>query len=294
LGKIFTALEKYRKERAGRVSARLRDSDYDLLLRFDEKTGRLETDDPSAIGNSGGFKRLMTYRLIDAGGRLTPAGRAKHQELRRAYEGQKPERPVISSRAKQPAPQATPAAKTDKLSASDWAILMKYDRKSGNLLTYDPEAGRLDQNSSAILKDPAIIQRLIDTDMILPGGWLTPQAKRECARIEQKLKTKQIKGFAKPETTASTDRAALRSETLRQADLDVLLQSDPKKRKLDLNHAAIANDPGIVRRLVANKMVTPDGRLTPKGLLNWQVLTRWSPSGDEKAPAARQSACGSG
>jgi hypothetical protein len=191
LGKIFTALEKFRKERSGRVSGKLRNSDYDLLLRFDEKTGRLEKDDPSAISNSGNLKRLMTYRLIDGGGKLTPAGRAKYQELRRKYKDRQSERPVAPSRPKQQAPQATWVSQLDKLSASDWALLMKHDRKSGNLLTYDPGTGRLDQNSRAILKDPAIIQRLIDASMILPGGWLTPQAKRECARIAQRLLNRQ-------------------------------------------------------------------------------------------------------
>jgi exopolysaccharide/PEP-CTERM locus tyrosine autokinase len=286
LGKIFSALEKFRKERTSKVSGKLRNSDYDLLLRFDEKTGRLETDDPSAIRNSGSLNRLMTYRLIDAGGKLTPAGSAKYQELRRIYKDRKPERPVASSRPKQQAPQATWVSKLDKLSASDWVILTKYDRKSGNLLTYDPGTGRLDQNSTAILKDPAIIQRLIDADMILPGGWLTPQAKRGCARIAQKLKRKQINGSAKREITVATNRTAQPAETLSQDDLDVLLQCDPKTRKLDLNNAAIANNPGIVERLLANEIITPDGRLTPKGLLNWQIMTRWSPTAGEKEPAA--------
>ncbi len=194
MGKIFDALEKFRKERGSSVSGKLRNSDYDLLLRFDEKTGRLETDDASAIKDSGSLRRLMTYRLIDSEGRLTPAGIAKLQELRGRFKDRKPAKPVVLGTPEEQAPQATRVSKLDKLSASDWAILMKFDRKSGNLLTYDAGTGRPDQNSTAILKDPAIIQRLIDADMILPGGWLTPQAKRECARIEEKLKIKKIKG----------------------------------------------------------------------------------------------------
>jgi protein-tyrosine kinase len=254
LGSIFTALGKYRKERDAKVSGRLRNSDYELLLQFDENTGRLETDDASAIANSDRLKRLMTYRLIDASGRMTPAGQAKYEELRRAYKDRKPERTVASSRLKQQVPRAT---QVDKLSTSDWAILMKYDRKSGNLLTYDPETDRLDRNSRAILKEPALIQRLIDADMILPGGRLTPQAKRECARIEQKLKRKQLKGSAKREITVTLDKTAQPSETLSRADLDALLQTDPETHKLDLNNAAIANDPGIVRRLVSKKIISP-------------------------------------
>lgn len=286
MGKIFTALEKYRRERTGKASGRLRKSDYDLLLRFDEETGRLETGDASAVGNSGSLNRLMTYRLVDSSGRLTPAGMAKYRELRRAYRDRKPETPAASGRPEKQAPPDPQVSKLDKLSASDWAILMKYDRKSNNLLTYEPGTGRLDRNSTEILKDPALVQRLIDAGTILPGGWLTPAAKSECARIEQKLKRKQIKDSAKPEKTVAVNRAPQPSETLSQADLDVLLQCDPETRHLDLNSAAIANDPGIVRRLVANKIITADGRLTLKGLLNWQVLTRWSPAGVEKTPAA--------
>jgi hypothetical protein len=85
VGKIFNALEKFRKERGSGVSGRLRNSDYGVLLQFDEKTGRLAKDAPSAIRNSGSLKRLMTYRLIDSDGNLTPAGRVKYHELNRKH-----------------------------------------------------------------------------------------------------------------------------------------------------------------------------------------------------------------
>jgi|GEM_PF-1220389 len=69
-----------------------------------------------------------------------------------------------------------------KLEESDWAALMDYDRDTGNLIKYDPETGKLDDRSRAILRDPEAIQRLIDNKMILPGGWLTREAKQACEK----------------------------------------------------------------------------------------------------------------
>jgi exopolysaccharide/PEP-CTERM locus tyrosine autokinase len=115
LGKIFDALEKFRKERGSSVSGKLRNSDYDLLLRFDEKTGRLETDDASAIKDSGGLRRLMTYRLVDSEGRLTPAGIAKLQELRGRYKDRKPAKPVPPGTPEEQAPSAESGQKKVKI-----------------------------------------------------------------------------------------------------------------------------------------------------------------------------------
>ena len=91
------------------------------------------------------------------------------------------------------------------MTASDWAVLMNYDRKTGNLLKYESGTGNLDQSSTAILKDPGTIQRLIDANMILPGGWLTPEAKRECIRMEDKLKSKQVEDSAKQQKLATAE-----------------------------------------------------------------------------------------
>ena len=174
MGKISDALEKYRKLRSNLVSGKLRSSDYTILLRFDEASGRLEESAALSKEDSASLQRLMTYRLVDSEGRLTPAGISRLQELHGGQKGFKPSSPEASGAPEVRVPQAIPVPKPDQLSDSDWAILMRYDRKSGNLLTYDPETGRLDQNGTAILREPDTIQRLIDAGMIFPGGGRQP------------------------------------------------------------------------------------------------------------------------
>ena len=211
MGKIFTALEKYRKQRGNRVSGRIRSSDYKVLLQFDETSGRMETDGASAIKDSASLQRLMTYRLVDSEGRLTPAGIAKLKELRSVLKERKLARPAASGGPEVQTPQAKQVSKPGQLSASDWAILMKYNRKSGNLLTYDPVTGELDKNGTAILKEPDTIQRLIDAGMILPGGGLTPEAKRECARIEERLNRTEKNDSGQQDIPPATDRVGVPS-----------------------------------------------------------------------------------
>ena len=82
MGKIFNALEKYNKER--RVTTRhqkLKPGDYKALLQYDRATGKLDLKHSLVIQDPGTIDRLVTYRLIEADGSLTPAGKAKYAEL---------------------------------------------------------------------------------------------------------------------------------------------------------------------------------------------------------------------
>ena len=187
MGKIFDALEKFGKERGAAVSDRIKDSDYEALMQFDAATGKIDLHDPKVAKDPRILKRLKTYRLINDNGTLTPAGKVKYEEMKRRHRDPEPTKPVISSQEKEQAPLETPAKKLGGMSAADWALLMEYDRKTGNLLKYDPETGQLNGGSRNILQDPSTLQRLIDNQMILPGGWLTPEAKRERARMEEKV-----------------------------------------------------------------------------------------------------------
>jgi hypothetical protein len=158
---------------------------------------------------------------------------------------------------------------------------MNYDRKTGNLLKYDPETGQLAEDSKIILQDPATVQRLIDNHMILPGGWLTSEAKSECARIEEnngKEQTTESVKHVKHKKVKAGDRLHKVSEPpepLSKVDMDSLLQHDAETRKLDLHHPAILEEPAIVKRLLEHNMIEPDGKLTPQALVRCRVLTRW-------------------
>ena len=195
MGKIFDALEKFSKERGDTASDRIKDSDYEALMQFDEATGKIDIKNPKIASDSIAFKRLMTYRLINDNGTLTPAGRAKYEEMtRKSKQGaattaaKTVEKPVFEKKAQ----KEQVSRKFEKARQSDWTLLMNYDRQTGNLLKYDSETGQLDDESRNILQDPATVQRLIDNQMIMPGGWLTPEARRECARMEEKVEEKHI------------------------------------------------------------------------------------------------------
>jgi exopolysaccharide/PEP-CTERM locus tyrosine autokinase len=82
LGKIFTALEKYRNERTCSIPAgRINQADLDALLKYDRSSGKLDIDHPDFANKAETLNRLQFYCLIQADGMLTPAGLAKAAEL---------------------------------------------------------------------------------------------------------------------------------------------------------------------------------------------------------------------
>jgi exopolysaccharide/PEP-CTERM locus tyrosine autokinase len=287
LGKIFDALEKFSKERGATIPERIRHTDYEALMQFDDATGKIDIEDPKIARDPGVLKRLKTYRLINDDGTLTPAGRTKYEELKSKHRDSAPAKQVTSGPTKEQTPVAmeTSSKQPGGLSDSDWALLVNYDRQTGNLLKYDPETGQLDDESRGILQDPATVQRLIDNQMILPGGWLTPEAKRECERLEEKLEAIQTRESVKPEKLVAADKpdtVAEPPEPLNKEDMDALLQHDPDSRKLDMSNPLIIKDPKIVKRLLENNMIEADGKLTPQALVRCQALSRWKQEFGEK------------
>jgi exopolysaccharide/PEP-CTERM locus tyrosine autokinase len=290
LGKIFDALEKFSKERGDTVSDRIKDSDYQALMQFDEATGKIDIQDLKITKDPRVFKRLKTYRLVNDDGTLTPAGRAQYEELKRKHRDREPAKPVTSSQIKKQTPMEMekPVKKPGGLSASDWTLLVNYDRRTGNLLKYDPETGQLDGDSRNILQDPATVQRLIDNQMILPGGWLTPEAKRECERMEEKVHEQQVEEPVKRVKGEKLivgdklDKASEPQEPLSQADMEALLHHEPETGKLDMGSPLIIKDPAIVKRLLASNMIDPDGKLTPQALVSCRALTRLGQEAEAK------------
>jgi uncharacterized protein involved in exopolysaccharide biosynthesis len=181
---------KRSESKRAKSATSLRKTDWGVLVQHDRFTGKLNLRCAAALKDPGSVKRLLEAGMIDPNGKLTSEAKKKCAELTKKL---MPPESVIAAVPELPKTENSgePEDKqTVKLTASDWAVLVKYDRKSGNLLKYDPKTNELDNTSRAILKDPSIIQRLIDNNMILPGGWLTPGAKKECVRIEQKLKAR--------------------------------------------------------------------------------------------------------
>jgi capsular exopolysaccharide synthesis family protein len=297
LGKIFDALEKFSKEREYPKSNAIRKSDYEILMKVDEATRKIKVDIAPGSKDQRRLNRMMTYRLVRADGTLTPAGRAKYEEMKRRQQDAVPSKSETSPRVEGQTPPEIPAAKSPGLTASDWAVLMKYDRKTGNLLKYDPETGNLDQGSTAILKDPGTIQRLIDGSMLLPGGWLTPDAKRGCSRIEEKLKGKQFDDSAKKEKSAAAGTPGGSTpavDTVSQTDMQALLDYDHDTLKLNMRNPLIIKDPQIVKHLLKSGLTDAAGKLSAKALVKCRVLENWNAEleGKQEEPAVRKHSAG--
>ena len=291
MGKIFDALEKFSKERGGPVSDRVKEADYEALMQFDEATGRIDVADPRIAKDSRVLKRLKTYRLINENGSLTPAGRAKYEEMLRkskenaaAGESLAVEKPIFDHK------ETVPPG-FEKARQSDWILLMNYDRQSGNLLKHDPQTGQLDENSRRILQDSATVQRLIDHQMILPGGWLTPEARRECSRIEEKLKNDKLNAAAKQEKAVPEEKpepALGPADSVSQADMEVLQDYDQQTLKLNMKNPSIIKNPEILKRFLEKGLVDAEGKLSAKALVRCRALASWNKEFEKKEAAPRK------
>jgi exopolysaccharide/PEP-CTERM locus tyrosine autokinase len=303
-------MEKFAKEggKAKTGSNAIRKSYYHALMQFDETTGKIKVDGPETGGVSTRFKSLVTYGLVRADGSLTPAGKAKYREMKSPPEKRKPSGPAgsLGGRVKKEVRPKTPVKNIARLTASDLAILLKYDRNTGNLLKYDPRTERLDRDSIALLRNPAVIQRFIDNNFIMPGGWLTPQAKEECARIEEKLRQKKAKQSgatpapAKPVMPPVAERPlrpSIERLQLSSTDMEALSDFNSVTLKLNKGNPLIHKDPNIIKRLLESGMIAADGKLTARGLVATRItkLQRRKPEAEttfrkQNEPAAENPA----
>ncbi|MCK7510708.1 MAG: hypothetical protein MZV70_46025 [Desulfobacterales bacterium] len=55
----------------------------------------------------------------------------------------------------------------------DYDALVNYDRETGHLVKYDRNNGQVDGQRIDLLKNQGSIQRLLDNELIYPGGKLT-------------------------------------------------------------------------------------------------------------------------
>jgi exopolysaccharide/PEP-CTERM locus tyrosine autokinase len=71
------------------------------------------------------------------------------------------------------------------LTADDIEALMAYDKKTGHLLKSDPETGMVDEGRIDELRNSGTIIRLLQNELIHPGGKLTPKGVEEAHRLEK-------------------------------------------------------------------------------------------------------------
>jgi capsular exopolysaccharide synthesis family protein len=69
------------------------------------------------------------------------------------------------------------------LTAADIEVLIAYDENTGHLLKCDTETGLVDQARVEELRDRGTVMRLLQNDLIHPGGKLTPKGVEEARRL---------------------------------------------------------------------------------------------------------------
>jgi exopolysaccharide/PEP-CTERM locus tyrosine autokinase len=301
VGKISNALDKYRQERklerkAAAQQPEMRPEDWDVLMRYNKKTGILNLHNHKIIKDSGTIHRLLANSLISSDGRLSSAARRKCEErrklMREALAGEKrrdriQEESIADVAEKQKDSQIDTAIfeeetqeigatlQAKELNETDLTILMGYDRSTGRLLTNENETGEPDPQSSETMSDRGVLQRLLNAKMIYPGGKLTPAGIALCAELIRQHQNETKNEAAPVERTADIDQidhpempaAELEGSdwaALMEYDRDTgnLLKYDPETGKLDDRSKAVLRDPEAIQRLIDNKMILPGGWLT--------------------------------
>jgi exopolysaccharide/PEP-CTERM locus tyrosine autokinase len=97
VGKISNALEKYRQERKleRRTADRppeMKPQDWDVLMRYNKKTGKLNLQNRKVIQDPGTINRLLANRMISPDGRLSSTAKRqckeRRQQMREALAGE--------------------------------------------------------------------------------------------------------------------------------------------------------------------------------------------------------------
>ena len=86
-----------------------------------------------------------------------------------------------ASERKTSAPQPLPAA--SPLTHDDIIALVAYDEKTGHLLTSDPATGDVDERRIEALRADGTVLRLLENQLIYPGGKLTARGIEEARRL---------------------------------------------------------------------------------------------------------------
>jgi capsular exopolysaccharide synthesis family protein len=142
-----------------------------------------------------------------------------------------------ASERKSSAPQPLPAA--SPLTHDDIIALVAYDEKTGHLLKADPAAGDVDERRIEELRAGGTILRLLENQLIYPGGKLTARGIAEARRLA-------AVAAAIPRRPAAPD--AVRDRLLRETEdsVDRAIPSEPEPKQEFIEGYAAAPSPQTV------------------------------------------------
>ena len=215
MGKIFNALEKYQKERdaAGWKKVKLTSSDWDTLSNYDKKTGHLLKYDSGTglldgsrveiLKDNGTIQRLLEYKLIFPGGKLTPRGKKlvekhKNEPIKKLVEVNGVQNPVLNQTVESKSPDIVDSRPIQGVEAKL--------KPSNDAVTAVEELEIIDDHSQK--GKPEQISGKKDRRQRLPSAALkqvqSPVQKLEESRADShdQNSTTEIEGAAQPELYA--------------------------------------------------------------------------------------------
>lgn len=90
-----------------------------------------------------------------------------------------------SERAFEKSAKKRSSAHLPALTRTDLRILLSYNRKTGHLLNYEADSGRVTGPGMEVLRNRGTLQRLLDCKLISPGGKLTARGLGVCERLQK-------------------------------------------------------------------------------------------------------------
>jgi protein-tyrosine kinase len=146
------------------------------------------------------------------------------------------------------------------LRPEEWTVLEQFDRSTGNILKYDQQTGQLDHDSRKLIKETNILRRLIDTGMVLPGGWLTYKGLTECearwSLIDQGVKSE--KGVSASDNGVQIPNNLLSPQA--EKFLKTLWNQEDKK-PIDLAESMVVENEEKAVSVKTKQQVTPEENL---------------------------------
>ena len=190
--KIFRA-EKFqpRKRTTSSAPTQLRKTDWDVLMQYDRKTGKLDLKCKEFINDPASVKRLLEADMIDPTGRLTPKGKERTAKISRQFLKLKSAGPKVKATAKEKTSGDPQDKKPNQLKSPDPNLIVEDSSRSSSA----SETGTSDGDFKSAFKDPEVIQRITDLKKMFNGADLPPKSRKINSGNSKTLKTKSDKGY---------------------------------------------------------------------------------------------------
>jgi protein-tyrosine kinase len=159
--------------------------------------------------------------------------------------------------------------------ASEEIPLQEQDFET--LLQYNQHTGILNIKSREVVKDPSTVQRLLANRLIRPDGKVTAHGKEKydeliyqrrvafAGQVEKEAENagRQVVDAEEPDALRALDRDALMAY---DRETGHLLKHDSKTGQLEEQSLGVLHQSGVLQRLLSNELITPEGKLTLKGI----------------------------